>query len=32
MSGMPTMQCDAQNAKHQVKVMAFNGLPYANLI
>jgi len=25
------MQCDAQNDEHQALVMAFNGLPYAEL-
>jgi hypothetical protein len=26
------MQFDAQNAQHRVKVLAFNGLPYAYII
>jgi hypothetical protein len=30
--GIPITQCDAQNAEHQVEMMAVNGLPYAALI
>jgi hypothetical protein len=32
MSGMPTMQCDIENAKHQVWMSAFNGFLYAAVI
>jgi len=31
-SGIPITQHDANNAVHQIKVTAFNGLPYADLI
>lgn len=31
MSDTPVMQCDAQNAGSQVKVMAFNGPPYSGV-
>jgi len=31
-SGIPVMQCDAQNTKHWVKGTAYNGLPYAGVI
>jgi hypothetical protein len=32
MSDTSIMQCDAQNAGSQVKVMAFNGPPYADVL
>jgi hypothetical protein len=32
MSVVPVVHCDAQNAECQVKVMAFNGPPYAGVI
>jgi len=32
MSYTPVMQCDAQNAGSQVKVMAYNGPPYAGVL
>jgi len=32
MSGILITQWDAQNTEHQVKVIAFNGLTYADLI
>jgi len=32
MSGIPITQWCAQNTEHQVKVVAFNGLTYTDLI
>lgn len=32
MSGVPITRCDAQNTEHQVKVAAFSGLTYTDLI
>jgi hypothetical protein len=31
-SGIPITQHNANNAVHQIKMTAFNGLPYADLI
>ena len=31
MLGVPVMQCDAQNADHLIKVLAFSALCYASL-
>lgn len=32
LSDTPVMQCDAQNAGSQVKMMTFNGPPYAGVL
>jgi hypothetical protein len=31
-SSIPVTHCDAQNAKHQIKVLAFNDFDYTDLI